>query len=95
MHYKEISIWKAYLKAVKLKITTAAFLLDRANNDAPRMSCRGLVASISHNKTLTRDRYKPWELHLMLKIQQVLASHTVYLHSAGATQGFPPSKILF
>lgn len=30
-HYKEISIWKGYLKAVKLKITTAAFLLDMTN----------------------------------------------------------------
>lgn len=31
MHYKEISTWKDYLMAVKLKITTDSFLLDVAN----------------------------------------------------------------
>lgn len=46
---------------------------------------RGLVDAISHNKTLPGNGYKPWELKLMLKIQQLLASNIVYLQSEDAT----------
>lgn len=79
MHYKEISIWKGYLKAVKLKIMTAVLLLDMANKMMHYMLHGALVDTVSHDKTLPRDGYKPWELNLTLKIQQLLASNIVYL----------------
>lgn len=48
-------------------------------NDALYMLHGALVDAVSHDKTLPRDGYKPWELNLTLKIQQLLASNIVYL----------------
>lgn len=64
-------------------------------NDALYILHGGLVDTVSHNKTLPCDGYKPWELNLTLKIQQLLGRHIVYLQCEEAVKGFLPSTILF
>lgn len=74
----------------RIKIMTATLLLDTANKimhilcHEAHMLHRGLVDTIFHNKTLLPKGYKPWELTLTLKIQQLLASNIVYLQSEDA-----------